>query len=459
MIYTDVLFIGLLASVWLTTEALRPWRSTREWAIIIFSLFVIATWGLFSLVLLLAVATTNFAIVRLAISLEQRQRSLLLGVAVALDLAALATFKYAGFFETTLDTLLHVKLPVLSLGLPLAISFYTFHLISYLVDLGRGKTRVLNLRQFLFYVTFFPHVIAGPIVRTWQLVPQLGKNRRLRRDLPFALHYFVVGVFLKSIVANNIAASIDPVWSSGAAQSSAADLWLTAVLYYFQIYSDFAGYTLLALGMARLFGYRLPVNFRAPLLATSLQDFWRRWHITLSRWLRDYLYIPLGGNRRGFVRGLVNVFLTFLLGGLWHGAGWNFVLWGAMHGAGLAGERLLKSNPQTSRTARGLFWLTTQIWVTLTWVFFRSSTFDGAIAYVVGMFQFAKPDALALHIPDLPPLLLIASGAVIHQLTPLWLRYVPRKYLGAVLGFVTAVLFVIDIVVISPSKVFIYFAF
>jgi alginate O-acetyltransferase complex protein AlgI len=459
MIYTDVLFIVLLLLAWLITEFVRPWPAFREWLIISFSFVVVASWGLFSLGLLLAVAALNFAAIRLAATLlDSRLRTAVLGAAVLVDLAALAAFKYAAFLKVNLQFLFDLTPFVPTIGIPLAISFYTFHLISYVVDFGQGRSRVMALRPYLFYLSFFPHVVAGPIVRTWQLVPQVGRNRRLKNDLAFAFHYFVVGFFLKSIVANNIAERIDPIWISSARGASAADLWFTAVLYYCQIYADFAGYTLMALGMARLFGYRLPVNFRTPLLAISLQDFWRRWHITLSRWLRDYLYIPLGGNRRGYLRGLLNVIVTFLLGGLWHGAAWNFVIWGAMHGVGLAGERVLHAALPRARFAKSFGWLTTQVWVTLAWVFFRSSSLDGAVHFVSGMFRFNSLDAFVIHGSIVLPVL-VASGAIVHQLTPFWLRRARRPALARHLGIITGLLFVIDVIVVSPSKVFIYFVF
>src|SRR5262249_29407694 len=181
-------------------------------------------------------------------------------------------------------------------GVPLAISFYVFHIISYLVDVYYGRVARATFGNYLFYLSFFPHLIAGPIVRAWQLMPQIAATRPLRMNFIIGFHFVVTGFFLKSVVADNIAGAIDPLWTT-AASLAPADQWMLAIFYYCQIYGDFAGYSLMALGMARLLGYRLPANFRLPLTAVTLQDFWRRWHISLSRWLRDYVYFGLGGSR------------------------------------------------------------------------------------------------------------------------------------------------------------------
>lgn len=460
MNYTDVLFILLLACVCVLCRLLRPWPRLREWTLIAVSLLIVASWGMFSLSLMLAIAAINFAAIAIASRLDLPQQRAILIAAVVFDLAALAFFKYAGFVILSLEDISGARLRVPALGLPLGISFYTFHLISYLVDSLRQKTRPLSLRRYLFFLTFFPHVIAGPIVRIWQLPSQLGRDRRLRGDLLFGVHYFVVGFFLKAVVSNNLSEITDPFWAKDPGFTfSAADHWLVAFLYYCQIYGDFAGYSLMALGMARLLGYRLPANFRAPLLAVTMQEFWRRWHITLSRWLRDYLYIPLGGNRLGKERMLANIMITMLLGGLWHGAAWTFVVWGGMQGIGLVAERVIGWQARAAQTWRRAFWwLATQLWVTLAWVFFRADDLDHALGFVGEMFRFDRWAALAVHGRMIFPLL-IASGAVLHQLTPFAIASVPRRHLGTWLGIATGVLLVLDVLVYSPNKVFIYFKF
>lgn len=297
-------------------------------------------------------------------------------------------------------------------------------------------------------------------MQIWQLPSQLGHIRRVRTGLLFGVHELVVGFFLKAVISNNLAQEIDPFWSRDPGLAlSAADRWLVALLYYCEIYADFAGYSLMALGMARLLGYRLPANFRAPLLAGTMQDFWRRWHITLSRWLRDYLYISLGGNRRGLRRTLVNILITMLLGGLWHGAAWTFVAWGGMHGIGLAAERLLGREFIAGSVSRRMaWWLVTQLWVTLAWVFFRASDMSSALAFIAGMLRVDGVGAWLVHGAVVFPMLL-GAGAVLHQMTPLALARLPRRHLASCLGVATGVLLVLDVLVYAPERVFIYFKF
>ena len=298
MLYTDTAFLYLFGLLVGVTYLLRPWPAVKEWLLIAFSLFVIASWGYFDLGLFLAVLAVNFAAVRMMTRSEAPVSRRILAGAIVLNVATLTVFKYTNFLGGNLSALTGIKVPAFPLGIPLAISFYIFHLISYLVDLHAKRVKEATLREYLFYLSFFPHVIAGPIVRAWQLVPQIGRQRRVRTDWMIGIHYLVVGFFLKMVSANNIGVNIDRAWNGTLPfELSTSDRWLVAFLYYCQIYGDFAGYSLMALGMARLLGYRLPPNFRSPMRAVTVQDFWRRWHITLSRWLRDYVYIPLGGSR------------------------------------------------------------------------------------------------------------------------------------------------------------------
>ncbi|MBR0735492.1 MBOAT family protein [Bradyrhizobium liaoningense] len=439
MNYTESLFIFAFAIVVLVALALRPWPVARQWFLTAFSLFVIATWGVYSLVLFLMIGLSNFAVARALYVNKPPVSTAILATAVIVDVGLLAIFKYVK------PSWLHNGWLPEPIGIPLAISFYTFHIISYLVDIHRGRTLPVGFGQYLFYLGFFPHVVAGPIVRTWQLIPQLRNTRRIAADWPMGLHFMVTGFFLKSICADNIAGIIDPAWKEVAL--TATDRWLVAFLYYCQIYGDFAGYSLMALGMARLLGFRLPANFRSPLRAIRLQEFWRRWHITLSRWLRDYLYIPLGGNRSGFVLG--NLILTMLLGGLWHGSGAGFVIWGALHGLGLVFERLVPIRNVL------LSWFLTQAWVTLAWVPFRLPQWRDASAFLSGMVT--SP----LHMPSGSILFgaVFAAPVIVHQFLPLLISRIGRRRLPIILGAMTGVLAIADLIVAAPSKVFLYFAF
>jgi alginate O-acetyltransferase complex protein AlgI len=295
-------------------------------------------------------------------------------------------------------------------------------------------------------------------VRAWQLVPQIGRTRRVRGDFMMGFHFLVTGFFLKMVVANNIAKAIDPYWIEGNFLSP-LERWIVAFLYYCQIYGDFAGYSLMALGMARLLGYRLPANFRSPMLAASIQEFWQRWHITLSRWLRDYLYIPMGGNRVSPLRSALNVMATMLLGGLWHGAGWGFVFWGGMHGTGIVAERFLgfhrKGRGLAARLAGRLF---AQLWIIVAWVFFRSPDLSSATHFIWKMLQLTAPHDFRVH-PLIGIYLLYALPVIAHHLFPLLMQVVGRNRLGIVLGASTGVMLLLNIIIFSPTAVFIYFRF
>src|SRR5215210_8875921 len=273
-------------------------------------------------------------------SARARKRALI--AAVAFDVGLLAVFKYLGFFVSEMDDALDSiglgsPLPLVQIVLPIGISFFTFQAISYVVDVYRGETRAAPLVEVAILQAFFPHIVAGPIVRANELLPQLRTPRDPRAVLAGPAIFLILGgIVKKTVVADELARRVvDPVYSDPSAHS-ASELLLAFYGFAAQIYCDFSGYTDMAIGLALLLGYQLPQNFNRPYMALSLQDFWRRWHMTLSRWLRDYLYIPLGGNRKGKLTTYRNLMLTMLLGGLWHGASWNFVLWGFLHGSALA---------------------------------------------------------------------------------------------------------------------------
>lgn len=264
------------------------------------------------------------------------------------DLALLAYYKYAAFLVDNLNAWLNLGLPACAVELPLGISFFTFTQIAYLVDAWQRKAREANLLHYGLFVTYFPHLIAGPILHHGEMMPQFAKpgTYRLRyRNIAIGLTVFVLGLFKKVILADGIAPLASPVFAAASTgdKLSFADAWGGALGYAFQLYFDFSGYSDMAIGLSYLFGIVLPLNFYSPYRATSIIQFWRRWHMTLSRFLKEYLYIPLGGNRHGAVRRYLNLFLTMLLGGLWHGASWNFVLWGAIHGALLALNHLWRA--------------------------------------------------------------------------------------------------------------------
>ncbi len=308
----------------------------------------------------------------------------LLAAGVIANLLFLGWFKYANFFADNLNALLRVHWEIGHVLLPLGISFFTFMQIAWLVASGRGETVPCNLFGYLLYITFFPQVVSGPIVYQRETAGQF----RVRRDAAERTSDFCVGTTLflmglckKVLVADMIAPWATDVFAAVGAGHvvTAAAAWIGALSYTFQLYYDFSGYSDMAIGVARLFGIRLPVNFHSPYKATGISDFWRRWHMTLSRFLRDYLYIPLGGNRCGPVRRSFNLFMTMVLGGLWHGAGWTFLMWGALHGAYLVINHTWTSWRGQSANSPGGAWiarLLTFLAVMVAWIFFRAAQFS-----------------------------------------------------------------------------------
>ncbi len=342
----------------------------------------------------------------------------LLILGLGLNLALLAYCKYTGFLLGSLEGLLGWRLDLPTLVMPLGISFFTFQQVAYLVDIWRGAAPEAGLRDYVLFVTFFPKVLAGPIVRHHELLPQLkhpGLARPSHQDLAQGLALFLMGLFKKVVMADGLAAQVQRVFDP-AAQGSVPNLvlaWLAVLVYTLQIYFDFSGYSDMAVGVARMLGLRLPFNFDSPYKSQNIAEFWRRWHITLSRFLRDYLYVPLGGNRRGAARQYLNLLITMLLGGLWHGAGWTFILWGGLHGLFLVvyhAWRRLRPRPaggpgRGSRLGAWTARLLTFACVALAWVFFRAADLGAALTVCKGLLALgdrALPD-------DLPSCLLALS--------------------------------------------------
>ncbi len=330
---------------------------------------------------------------------DERSRKRITAGVVALDLGVLGVFKYYGFFVNEwsrfLDSLgLGMPLPLLTLALPIGLSFITFQAISYVVDVKRGLLPPASTLDFGIYLSFFPHVVAGPIVRAREFIPQLSKPRN-PRDVAVgaAVVLIALGLVKKVALADYLAREVvDPVFGVPEAYA-APDVALAAYAYAAQIYCDFSGYTDIAIGVALLMGFVFPQNFNSPYRATSFQDFWRRWHMTLSRFLRDFLYIPLGGNRGGKWKTARNLMLTMVLGGLWHGAAWGFILWGTLHGCGLVIERMLRGRIDAPAWLR---WLIVFNLVVFGWVLFRAESLELALSFFA---QLTVPGEATLWAP------------------------------------------------------------
>ncbi|MBI3248602.1 MAG: MBOAT family protein [Deltaproteobacteria bacterium] len=323
------------------------------------------------------------------------------------NLLRLGYFKYANFFVDNLNALAGTSFYLEPIVLPLGISFFTFVEIAYLVDAYYGKVGDYNFLDYCLFITFFPHLLAGPIVHHHEMLPQFGNPRVYRfstRMMAIGLTVFSIGLFKKVMLADSIAVHANLVFNSAASglQLTALEAWGGVLAYTFQLYFDFSGYSDMAIGLGLMFGIRWPLNFYSPYKSINITEFWRRWHMTLSRFLRDYLYISLGGNRKGHVRRYVNLLLTMLLGGLWHGAGWNFVIWGGLHGMYLvanhgwqaARERfgMTHSTPITRELSR----LVTFVAVVVAWVFFRANNATTAFHVLSAMLGLAQVPFVAL---------------------------------------------------------------
>jgi D-alanyl-lipoteichoic acid acyltransferase DltB (MBOAT superfamily) len=309
---------------------------------------------------------------------------------IVANLALLGYFKYFDFFIDNINIVFSTKIEPLHLLLPLAISFFTFQQISYLVDSYRQETKEYDFLNYALFVTFFPQLIAGPIVHHKEMMPQFAQARnkiKNYRNISIGLFIFAIGLFKKVVIADTFA-----VWATEgfdvSTTLSAVEAWTTSLAYTFQLYFDFSGYTDMAIGAALLFNIKLPINFNSPYKATNIQDFWRRWHITLSRFLRDYIYIPLGGNRKGEFRTYANLITTFIIGGIWHGAGWTFIFWGFLHGLALMIHRAW--NKLGFKMNSWFAWFITFNFINISWVFFRAKEWDDAMRVLSAMFDFSN---------------------------------------------------------------------
>lgn len=428
MLFNSYEFIFLfLPAVWAGYHFLiRYWPRLATWWLSLASLGFYAYWNVAWLPILVGSILVNYSI---AIAIPSRPRgdrwrTYLLIAGLTFNLLLLGYFKYMNFLVDNLNAATGWGLFVERIVLPIGISFFTFQAIAFLIDTYRGVSGRYDFSRFVLFIVFFPQLIAGPIVHYKEMIPQFARLNRggLASKLAVGLTIFSIGLFKKVVIADGAAPFADELFNGASAGGSPALLesWIGVIAYSFQIYFDFSAYSDMAIGLGWLFGIRLPVNFASPYKATSIADFWRRWHITLSRFLRDYMYFPLGGSRRGRGRMYVNILVTMLLGGIWHGAGWTFLLWGAMHGCFLVFHRLWRewrrvpTNPRHIWPAR----LLTFLCVTFAWVPFRAPDLGSMFEIYRGMFGLngvVLPEAL-LHLVALAPGLFAAFGVEVGPL-------------------------------------------
>ncbi|MDO6766030.1 MBOAT family protein [Agarivorans sp. 1_MG-2023] len=351
------------------------------------SLFFYGFWNPNYLVLIVSSVVLNFYLSRCILVSSGRRRKFWASIGVVSNLLVLSYFKYMDFIIININGVLGLDFGVMNIVLPLAISFFTFQQISFLLDSYSEKVSEQSFLNYVLYVTFFPQLIAGPIVHHSEIMPQFSQHFRRKvnwKNVNLGMLLFSIGLFKKVVLADTFS-----VWAdTGFAQPETLRMisaWQSSLSYTLQLYFDFSGYADMAIGIALMFNIQLPLNFNSPYKSLSIKDFWRRWHMTLSRWLRDYLYIPLGGNRHGSALATRNVIITFLLGGLWHGAAWTFVVWGGMHGVALAIHRVWES---TGIKMPKLFaWILTFVFINVTWVLFRASDLTDAGLILKVMFN------------------------------------------------------------------------
>jgi alginate O-acetyltransferase complex protein AlgI len=480
MLFNSRAFLEFFAVVFTLYWALR-WHRLRIWLLLGASFYFYASWNKW-LALIICVSTAMDYLVARGMDLSQKEwrRKLLLVASLVANLGLLTYFKYANFFLHSLENTLRsmgasTSMPVLRVILPIGISFYTFEAINYTIDVYRRKVRAeKSLAHFMLFITFFPHLVAGPIVRARDFLPQIHRRKHWQwARMHLGLSYVVMGLFKKVAIADRMAAFADPIFADPQNYGTYAT-WIATIAYALQIYCDFSGYTDMALGTAHLLGYKLAKNFNMPYLAANVQEFWHRWHISLSTWLRDYLFIPLGGSRglncprcqeRRTAR---NLMITMALGGLWHGAAWTFVLWGVLHGAYLIAQRRFKRfctrRPTLERillTPPGtlLRMALTFLAVLVGWVFFRATTLSAALNILKRMFS--QHPGLHTPLPEVGFYGTLALVVLCHMLAAsgVW-RTMSRRLPAPVLGMGYAVALTLALVLTPDSgKAFIYFQF
>ena len=406
------------------------------------SLFFYSWWNIAYLPIILASMLFNY-IVGTTLNQDESHHKFskksILTFGILCNIALLGYFKYSDFMIDNFNLLTDANIPTLDLALPLAISFFTFQQISYLVDSYRQETLEYDFLNYSLFVTFFPQLIAGPIVHHKEMMPQFAKRRNKiinYKNIAMGIFIFSIGLFKKVVIADTFF-----IWATAGFDTATTlnlfEAWATSLSYTFQLYFDFSGYTDMAIGLALLFNIRLPINFNSPYKASNIQDFWRRWHITLSRFLKDYVYIPLGGNQKGEFRTYNNLLATFVIGGIWHGAGWTFLFWGFLHGMALVIHRAWSKLGFKIWT--WLAWLLTFNFINIAWIFFRAKEWDDAIKVLSSMFSLDNivlPNLLTSKFIFLDNLG-VQSGAIYGNIlgdtisTSVWL----------LMGFVTVLLF------------------
>lgn len=461
MVFSSQLFLFAFLPLFLIGYYLSPARA-KSLFILIASYVFYAWWRVEFLALLIGITVMSYSCaLAIAASSDAQKRYRILTLGVSLNLAALGYFKYANFGIDSMNSLLHTwgfgEFSYTHVLLPIGLSFYIFHAISYLVDIYRKEAEpARNLIDFAAFIALFPHLVAGPVLRYHLLAEQFRHRVHSLERFARGSTLFMIGFCKKVLIADAVAPLADVAFSTHAPTLS--DAWLGTVAYSIQLFFDFSGYTDMAIGLALMIGFVFPENFNAPYLANSITDFWKRWHMSLSNWLKEYLYFALGGNRKGQIRTYVNLFLTMLLGGLWHGANWTFVLWGAWHGALLVGERYWHGRIVHPLLPAWLATAKTMLLVMLGWVMFRSNDLQMAMGMYRGMagvngYAFS-PNVALQFTPDHWVMLLV--GIALIYVLPLF-----KERLATTLNYLLLPLFLWALATLTAQSYtpFLYFQF
>ena len=456
MVFSSLTFLCIFLPVVFLAHLALPNIRAKNALLVVFSLAFYAYGEPVYVLLMVASTIFNWAF-GILIGKEAANRKALLAVAVIANLAFLGVFKYANMFVQTLDDAFALNLPQPEIALPIGISFYTFQAMSYVIDVYRKQvTYQKSYFKVLLYISFFPQLIAGPIVKYHDIECELTKRKASIEDIALGMRRFIVGLSKKVLIANTMGACVDSIFDTGLSDVNIAVAWLIALSYLLQIYFDFSGYSDMAIGMARMFGFHFKENFDHPYTSSSVKEFWRRWHISLSTWFKEYVYIPLGGNRKGKLRSVINKLIVFFLCGLWHGAAWTFVVWGLIHGLFLLLEEYLPINklPKTIGIIYTLFV------ITIAFVLFRAENFSQAALIVAQMFTGFHFETVCMQVfmENLTPVFIITFICGIVASTNIASKININTNLSYVLSFALLFLCICSLSTGSYNP-FIYFRF
>lgn len=465
MVFSSLVFLCVFLPVVFLSYTAVPSKRVKNGILIITSLLFYAYGEPVYVFLMIGNTVVNYFF-GLLVEKGKKGRKLKLGVAVFANLLLLGIFKYAGMAVETVNQLTGAGIPVPQIVLPVGISFFTFQAMSYVIDVYRGQVDAQrNYWKVLLYISFFPQLIAGPIVKYYDIAREIENRRQNLSEVAEGFRRFCMGLSKKVLISNTVALAADAVFTLPVSRVNILTAWIGAIAYLLQIYYDFSGYSDMAIGLGKMFGFHFKENFRYPYASTSIQDFWRRWHISLSTWFKEYLYIPLGGNRKGKIRTCVNKMVVFFCTGLWHGASWTFVVWGLYHGMFLMMESLL---PRRKKAPVFLGHLYALLVVTVGFVLFRADTLSQGLAIIGAMFtgfSFGE-EMMSTAVLQLTPLFLFMTAAGIICAAPWkeWLEKSGRKLLPLVEGFsypISIALLILCVLSLSGGTYnpFIYFRF